>query len=80
MTDRERQLRHLEMFMKQCEMWANWHIASATTGHCKSREVHNFATGKLTPEQLVEDTLTTAKQHIHNYQEAVEKYIGLLNS
>ena len=56
---------------------ANWWIASAVTGHTKSRDITrlgeknaqgNYPHIQLTDEEKVADALNVAKNHVENYR------------
>jgi hypothetical protein len=54
-------------------LYAQWHMHSASNGHCETRVVR---TGKdnhlLTPEELRDDAMQTAKSHIETINRIIE--------
>ena len=54
-------------------LYAQWHMHSASNGHCEIRKVR---TGKenrlLTPEELRDDAMQTAKSHIQIISDIIE--------
>jgi hypothetical protein len=63
-----------EQFQKHCEMQANWWMAYALTGACKNRKVHHgsFDGPLFTAEELVQDALDAAQNHIRLFRESCE--------
>ena len=46
-------------------LWAQWHMHSASNGHCEKRIVTTGADNhRLTPEELRGEAMETAKRHI----------------
>ncbi len=59
--------------IKERELLANWWIASASTGHAKSRSVFHGTGGvELTDQEKVDDAMETALKHIHIHRELSE--------
>ena len=54
-------------------LWAQWHMHSASNGHCETRKVRTGADNHLlTPEELRDDAMQTAMSHIHTIGEIIE--------
>lgn len=70
----------LQARMKMSELWATYWIAQATTGIATKRTIHTGYQGnhKLTPEELIEEALNTAKTHIFNIEEIASNISHLL--
>lgn len=73
----EARLVRMKAYMKTSGLFALQHIAMATTGASKQR---NVCTGdhKLTGQELVADDLNTALTHIFNVQKAADNIALLL--
>lgn len=65
--------------------WANWWINSATNGTAELRNIErgdsSTETGwrKLSSEELKQEAMNTAKNHIHRAHEISELIKGLVN-
>ena len=54
-------------------LWAQGHMHSATNGHCEKRKVRTGADNHLlTPEELRDDAMQTAKSHIQIISDIIE--------
>jgi len=54
-------------------LYALWHMTSAITGHCNARTVRTGEDNHLlTPDELRDDAMKTAKRHI----ELIDEIIG----
>ncbi len=71
-----------EEFKKHCELQAMWWIASATTGHAKSRNMShigekdkngNYTHPPFTNQEKIDDALNIAQNHIRLYRETCEQ-------
>lgn len=61
-----------EQFQKHCEMQANWWIATALTGHAKSRDISDGSGRQLTDDEKTASALQTAQNHIRLFRESCE--------
>lgn len=52
-------------------LFAQWHMHSASNGHCETRIVWQ-GDKKLTPDELRDDEMETAMRHIHIIDEIIE--------
>jgi hypothetical protein len=69
---------HLIARMKQCELYANYWIASAVTGTCTNRKIYSYDKHDyLSPDELRQEAMDTAKTHIQNFNEAMNDLMGL---
>lgn len=59
--------------MKFHELQALWHIASATTGACKTKDIRHGNDIPFTDDEKVKDELDTAQIHIRLFHELSEK-------
>lgn len=61
-----------EEFKQHCILQAQWWIAYATTNANMNREVYRVEK-RLTKEELVDDAMQTAQNHIRLYRETCEQ-------
>ena len=52
--------------------WANWWVHAASNGHAAMREVVRGDGHKMTPDELRDQAMNTAKNHIHRAQECAD--------
>jgi len=72
---------HINDSIEISKMWAQYWIAMATTGVAKDRRLYH-GTGvdePFTDEEKVAEALQSARIHIHNMRELVDKKIGILS-
>ena len=77
MTEKEIQIKFIEAQMVERQMWFQYWIAQATTGVAANRRMLR-GDKELTREELIEEALKTAKQHILLYTELNEARDDLL--
>jgi len=54
-------------------LYAQWHMHSASNGHCETRVVRTGEDNHLlTPEELRDDAMQTAKSHIETINRIIE--------
>lgn len=59
--------------MKQAEMYAAYWMHSATNGHAAIRKIYHGLYGQLfTPDELRDDAMQTAKNHIERFNRLIE--------
>lgn len=72
---------HLIARMKQCELYANYWMHSATNGTCLNRKMYQFLDGggerAYSPDELRQDAMRTALTHIQNFNQAMDDLMGL---
>lgn len=73
---------HLLARMKQCELYANYWMHSATNGTCLNRTMYRYddATKEqvlLTPDELRQEAMKTSLRHIQNFNQAMDDLMGL---
>lgn len=84
MTESEIQIRYIEGQIVQRQLYAQLHMTIALTGNATRRNVEvgdsTSATGwrKMTPEELVDDSIQTATQHIRLIQDLIGSRDNLL--
>ena len=76
-NEQEIRLRHLSDHMEICKLYANYWVAMATTG-ATTRRIVSRGNKRLTPEELTESALDTAKTHINNFRETSDEILKLL--
>lgn len=64
-------------YQAYCLAQANWWIASATTGHCKSRNlfksINKVGDTPMSDEEKVANAMETAQTHLKNYWESCDE-------
>jgi len=72
---------HLIARMKQCELYANYWMHSATNGTCLNRTIYKYNDAGeqvlLTPDELRQDAMRTSQRHIENFNQAMDDLMGL---
>lgn len=72
---------HLINRMKQCELYALYWMNSANNGTCLSRKVFKYndqgQNVPLTDEELRQDAMQTALNHIGNFGDAMDQLVAL---
>lgn len=71
---------HLIARMKQCELYANYWMQSATNGTCLNRTIYKYVDNervRLTPDELRQEAMSTAMTHIQNFNDAMDDLMGL---
>jgi|GEM_PF-6778586 hypothetical protein len=67
---------HLIARMKQCELYANYWMHSATNGTGLYRTIYHDGV-KMTPDELRQNAMDTALTHIQNFNEAMDDLMEL---
>lgn len=62
----------IENQMKQHELYVHYWLAMATTGATTNRNVTDGHGRPLTDDELIQDALDTALDHIHFHRECAE--------
>ncbi len=62
----------MQDYLERSKLYAQYWMAMATTGVATKRTV-STGNHRFTPEELKEDSLNTALNHIHNMEEAANK-------
>jgi len=74
-------LQTIDNDISMCSSWASYHIAMAVTGATKKRKIcHGTQGPELTDDEKVEDSMETARQHLHNMGELIDKKKEILNN
>lgn len=71
---------HLIARMKQCELYANYWMHSASNGTCLNRTLYKYVDRDqvlLTPDELRQEAMRTALSHIQNFNQAMDDLMGL---
>lgn len=72
---------HLIARMKQCELYANYWMHSASNGTCLNRKLYHLNELReevpFTPDELRQDAMRTALNHIQNFNQAMDDLMGL---
>jgi len=67
-------LQTIDNDIDMCNAWASYHIALAVTGITKKREIWHGTNGPIfTDDEKVQDSMETARTHLHNMSELIDK-------
>lgn len=77
---REARLKILDDQIHEASLYAQWWMASATTGHAATRTIFKVDEGgerrKMTKEELTSEAMQTAHRHIERHRELYEARAG----
>lgn len=63
---------------KQAELYALFHIHSASNGHCLSKNLfHGTGDTQFTNQEKIDDAMETALRHIRHFSEITDKLSSL---
>ncbi len=55
-------------------LWAKWHMASASNGHCNTRRIsHGWGDDEFTPDEKRDYAMETAKRHIKYVSDIIDE-------
>ncbi len=63
-----------EEYKEMCKMYANFWISAANNGYAKNRNLFHGDKKQYTDQEKIDDAMTIANTHIHNYVEACDNY------
>lgn len=77
---REATLKILDDQIHEASLYAQWWMASATTGHAATRTIFKTDEGgdhrKMTAEELTSEAMRVAHRHIERHRELYESRVG----